>query len=266
MSEEWLTYREIGARLGLNVEAVRTRVRRAGWRTQPGNDGRTRVLIPDRAFVDPVRPDDEGVNRQVNWTGDLTGLVALLTAAEARISRLERQLEAERDRANEAQTKAAGLRVEVARLTAQIDRAEQASTVTDAAHREASEARNGEIAQLRERLTSAENRAKWGETEVTTLRDAIEGLRAKIARTEDLAERATADHRSTHAEAEARIAGLETGLLAKDSEIAEQRGAADAARAEARESLEAAEALRRADEARKGRGRLRRAWAAWRGE
>jgi hypothetical protein len=38
MPEEWLTYREIGARLGLNVEAVRTRVRRAG------NDGRTQRL------------------------------------------------------------------------------------------------------------------------------------------------------------------------------------------------------------------------------
>ena len=54
MPEEWLTYREIGARLGLNVEAVRTRVRRAGWRTQPGNDGRARVLVPDRVFVEPV--------------------------------------------------------------------------------------------------------------------------------------------------------------------------------------------------------------------
>src|SRR6202012_946903 len=98
MPEEWLTYREIGARLGLNVEAVRTRVRRAGWRTQPGNDGRTRVLVPDRAVVGPVRPDDEEVNERINGTEELTGLVALLTAAEARISRLEGQLEAERDR------------------------------------------------------------------------------------------------------------------------------------------------------------------------
>ena len=102
MPEEWLTYREIGARLGLNVEAVRTRVRRAGWRTQPGNDGRTRVLVPVEVLVEPVSTDEAGVNDQVNKTRDLTGLVALLTAAEARVSRLERQVEAERDRVNEA--------------------------------------------------------------------------------------------------------------------------------------------------------------------
>ena len=88
MPEEWLTYREIGARLGLNVEAVRTRVRRAGWRTQPGNDGRARVLVPDRVFVEPVGEDADGVNDQPNRTVGLTGLVALLTASEARISRI----------------------------------------------------------------------------------------------------------------------------------------------------------------------------------
>ena len=75
MPEEWLTYREIGARLGLNVEAVRTRVRRAGWRTQAGNDGRARVLVPDRVFVEPVvEPVGEDADR-VNRTGELTGLV-----------------------------------------------------------------------------------------------------------------------------------------------------------------------------------------------
>jgi chromosome segregation ATPase len=126
MPEEWLTYREIGARLGLTVEAVRTRVRRAGWRTQPGNDGRTRVLVSDQVFVEPVRADQEGVNDRVNKTGDLTRLVTLLTAAEARVSRLEGQLEAERDRVNEARSEAARLRVEVAELTARTDRAEQA--------------------------------------------------------------------------------------------------------------------------------------------
>jgi hypothetical protein len=135
MSEEWLTYREISARLGLNVEAVRTRVRRAGWRTQPGNDGRTRVLVPVEVFVEPVRETEDWVNRRVNKTGDLTGLVALLTAAEARISRLEGQLEAECDRVNGARSEVDRLRVEIAELTAQTDRAKQASTEAEAAAR-----------------------------------------------------------------------------------------------------------------------------------
>src|SRR5690242_10544878 len=128
MPEEWLTYREIGARLGLNVEAVRTRVRRAGWRTQPGNDGRTRVLVSDQVFVEPVRED----GRHLNRTDDLTGLVALLTAAEARVSRLEGQLGAERDRVNEARSEVAQLRAEIAELTTRTDLVEQASTAAQA--------------------------------------------------------------------------------------------------------------------------------------
>jgi len=92
MPEEWLTYREIGARLSLNVEAVRTRVRRAGWRTQPGNDGRTRVLVPDHVLVEPVTGPVFGISEGINRTGDVAGLVVLLTAAEARISRLEVQV------------------------------------------------------------------------------------------------------------------------------------------------------------------------------
>jgi hypothetical protein len=140
MPEEWLTYREIGARLGLNVEAVRTRVRRAGWRTQPGNDGRARVLVPDQAFVEPVGHGSDRVKDGVNKTGDLSGLVALLTAAEARISRLEKQVEAERDRVNEARSEVDRLRGEVTDLTARADRAEQASTLADAARQEAVQA------------------------------------------------------------------------------------------------------------------------------
>ena len=140
MPEEWMTYREIGARLGLNVEAVRTRVRRAGWRTQPGNDGRTRVLVPDRVFVEPVSADQDGINEGVNRTGDLIGLVVLLTAAETRVSRLEGQLETERDRVNEARSEVARLRAEMAELTARTDRAEHASTEARQHAREAEDA------------------------------------------------------------------------------------------------------------------------------
>ena len=137
MPEEWLTYREIGARLGLNVEAVRTRVRRAGWRTQPGNDGRARVLVPDRVFVEPVGEVNGGGTVEVNKTGNLTGLVTLLTAAEARITRLENQLQAEHDRVNEARSEADRLRATVTDLTTRADRAEQASTAAETARQEA---------------------------------------------------------------------------------------------------------------------------------
>jgi hypothetical protein len=169
MPEEWLTYREIGARLGLNVEAVRTRVRRAGWRTQPGNDGRARILVPDRVFVEPVGQEADGVNEGVNKTGDMTGLVALLTAAEARVSRLEKQVEAERDRVNEARSEVNRLRMEVTDLTARADRAEQASTRADQAEAGRVEATD-QLALVRAALDQAQAEARKA-------RDAAEALR-----------------------------------------------------------------------------------------
>jgi hypothetical protein len=48
----WLTYAQAAERLGLSAEAIRHRARRSGWRTQPGNDGRTLVLIPDGEVID----------------------------------------------------------------------------------------------------------------------------------------------------------------------------------------------------------------------
>jgi hypothetical protein len=44
----WLTYAQAGERLGMSAEAIRSRARRAGWRTMPGNDGKALVLIPRR--------------------------------------------------------------------------------------------------------------------------------------------------------------------------------------------------------------------------
>ena len=50
---EWLTYAQAGARFGMSADAVRMRARRLGWRTQPGNDGRALVLVPDDIEVQP---------------------------------------------------------------------------------------------------------------------------------------------------------------------------------------------------------------------
>jgi hypothetical protein len=55
-------------------------------------------------------------------------------------SRLEKQVEAERDRVNEARSEVGRLRGEMTDLTARADRAEQASTLADAARQEAVQA------------------------------------------------------------------------------------------------------------------------------
>jgi hypothetical protein len=161
MPDEWLTYSEIGARLGLNAEAARTRARRAGWRTQPGNDGRTRVLVPDRALQHPV--DKPGQDR-ANETDRLTGLVELLTAAEVRVSRLEQQLEAERVRVDEARTEAGHLRAEL--MVAQADlsdrtvQVDEARSERDQARADAQAARD-EAEQLRQADAARRARGRW---------------------------------------------------------------------------------------------------------
>src|SRR3712207_3519146 len=45
MAEEWLTYAELGRRLGISAAAARHRVSRMNLRRQVGNDGRARVLV-----------------------------------------------------------------------------------------------------------------------------------------------------------------------------------------------------------------------------
>jgi septal ring factor EnvC (AmiA/AmiB activator) len=161
MPDEWLTYSEIGARLGLNAEAARTRARRAGWRTQPGNDGRTRVLVPDRALQHPV--DKPGQDR-ANETDRLTGLVELLTAAEARVSRLEQQLEAERARADEARTEAGQLRAELmvtqSDLSARTVQVDETRSERDQARAEAQKAEQT-VEELRRADEARSARGRW---------------------------------------------------------------------------------------------------------
>jgi hypothetical protein len=96
----------------------------------------------------------------------------------------------------------------------------------EAAHR-------GEIDALRGQVG-----AKDGE--IATLRGAVDGLRDTVSR---------AEHRAQHAEARA----TEAETQARDATEA------------ARIATDALNVARRADEARKARGRLRRAWDGWRG-
>src|ERR1700704_2492910 len=59
-SGSWLTFQQAGERLDLSAEAVRSTARRASWRTQPGNDGRTLVLVPDDVLEEPRPPGRPG--------------------------------------------------------------------------------------------------------------------------------------------------------------------------------------------------------------
>ena len=86
----WMTYAQIGERFGLGAEAARGRVRRLGWRTQPGNDGRTLALVPDDMELRPggVRTADPGGVQADGWA-ESEWLAERLAAAEARAERAD---------------------------------------------------------------------------------------------------------------------------------------------------------------------------------
>src|SRR4051794_22797972 len=85
MPERWLTYQQMGELFGMSPEAARQRARRLGWRTQPGNDGRTLVLVPPETDVQPrsrpaVQTPDQTPGQPVEQTGDGNALAELLRA------------------------------------------------------------------------------------------------------------------------------------------------------------------------------------------
>jgi hypothetical protein len=90
-----MTYAEAGERMGVSSEAVRRRALRGHWARQPGNDGRTRVCVPEGlpdlpASRSPAaRPDGAALVRALEGhietlKADNEQLKVLLAAAEAR--------------------------------------------------------------------------------------------------------------------------------------------------------------------------------------
>lgn len=95
---EWLTWQQAGERFGLSPDAVRMRARRLGWRTQPGNDGRTLVMVPDDADVHPrERSADRATEALGGHSPEQAALFArltdLLAAADAQAERADLRAE-----------------------------------------------------------------------------------------------------------------------------------------------------------------------------
>jgi hypothetical protein len=165
-----------------------------------------------------------------------------------------------------------GLRDAVARAQTRAKEAEEA--------RQAGEARNASLeaeasakgAQLQAEAARARGVAQEAVQAAESLNTAMDQLKAGQVRMLDAHAREIEQARAAAQAVEARIASLEADLRVKDTEITEQRRSANWASSEAQQAREAvtaaeeqAETLRQAEEARKGRGRLRRAWDGWRG-
>src|SRR3954467_11749192 len=56
----WLTYVELGDRLGITPDAARQKAIRGHWRKQRGNDGKARVLVEAEVPQRPVQTHPNG--------------------------------------------------------------------------------------------------------------------------------------------------------------------------------------------------------------
>jgi hypothetical protein len=170
----WLTYAQAADRLGLSPEAVRHRARRSSWRTMPGNDGRTLVLVPDD--IEPVRTPDRTPAQTPQHGAD--------TEANDRASgRAERAFEA-------------------ALATVQSAHAAEVTAL-----RERADAADRRVASAESALTRADARADQERLRADELRSSLETARADLqaARTEREAATAEAEQlRQVDAERRAR--------------------------------------------------------------
>jgi hypothetical protein len=109
-----MTYGEAAVRLGVTPEAVRRRAFRSKWSRQPGNDGRTRVRVPDHAPV----------TRSPTALPDTPALVLALEAHIATlktdIERMTAELAGERAARQTDQEQLAAARAAADRATAEL--------------------------------------------------------------------------------------------------------------------------------------------------
>jgi hypothetical protein len=224
---KWLTYQQLAEIRRISKPSAIRLVMRHRWRRQRDNERVVRVLVPP-GMLEPDRAPHDAPH------------------------------DASDDTADDAPDDATGHRKLLAGALAALEDA---------------------VAGLREQLANANRRASVAEAraeqDATLIANLEADLRTKDAEAGALRERlegAEAVLTTERQRAEASITDLEADLRAKDAEIAEQRSAADQTRTEAQQVQEAArlareqaETLRQAEEARKGRGRFRRAWDGWRG-
>ena len=138
-----MTYTEAAVRLGVSLEAARRRAIRGKWPRMPGNDGRTRVQVPDE--LHPPRTPDVRVQES-----------EVVHALEAHIATLKTELASEKERADRAM--AEFTRERAGRQTDQEQHQEQLAAARAAADRATAElvelARR--LAAIAEMQTSAE--------------------------------------------------------------------------------------------------------------
>jgi hypothetical protein len=125
MNGKWMTYGDLAVALDISLEAAKRRVIRGKWPRMPGNDGRTRVQVPDE--LRPPRTADVRGPRTPDTRETESELVASLKShiesLKADIERLTAERQVDRDElavARAAADKATAELVELAKRLAAI--------------------------------------------------------------------------------------------------------------------------------------------------
>jgi chromosome segregation ATPase len=230
MAGEWLTYAKAGERFGLSADAVRMRAHRLGWRMQPGNDGRTLVLVPDDVAVQPrVRSAERSPEHLGEGSPEQIDDAVRFAAAESRTMLAEQRAEQAEQRADQAEKQADAADSDRRAADARADAVAARADAADA-DRRAVEARADRLDLA---LTGERHRAD-------ELRGRLEDLYGKLADAQ--AELAAAQDQAGDAQRE--LEAVQIALSEAEADAAE---------------------LQQAEEARKGRGLLSRLRGAWRG-
>ena len=138
MDGVWTTYNEAAARLGVTPEAVRRRAIRDKWARMPGNDGKTRVMVPNEArppSTPHVTPDTSAL---------VSSLEAHIATLKTEIERLTAELAGER----------VGRQGEVERLNGQLVTEREQFAGERAAHRDEIAAAMSQLVELARRMAA----------------------------------------------------------------------------------------------------------------
>jgi hypothetical protein len=145
MAEEWLTYGEVGERLGISSDAARHKAIRARWPRRTADDGRTLVRVdinatravmpvrraPDATPIDarptaeptPVEPSD--VRAFAALDALIETLRALAAAGELALARERERADPERIRAEQERAQAEAARTPADDLARRLEEAEE---------------------------------------------------------------------------------------------------------------------------------------------
>jgi len=178
MTEVWLTYAQAGERFGLTSDAMRMRARRLGWRSQPGNDGRTLILVPDDTTIEPRARSPEGSHeRTVERSAVIERFLDRIEAADVRAAKAELRAEQAEQRIERAEQ-----RTEQAeqRADAERARADQLGERLEIAHGVLTTTEK-RADQLRESLDTRETLLRMAERRAREAEDAAAVLREVAA-------------------------------------------------------------------------------------